>query len=88
MDGKIQPIGQLIQVATALNVIGAHPYLYNKDAIDGILQQWPRKNFNHHFAGLMERGMKHEPGSHTTFPTCSGFVDNIRNSPAMAKYDE
>lgn len=88
VGGKIQPIGQLIQVATALDVIGAHPDLYNKDTIDGIVQQWPR---NHHFADLMELEMKHKPGtynSHTTFPSCSGFVDNIRNSPVMAKYNE
>lgn len=87
VDGKIQPVGQLIQLATTLDVIGANPDLYNKETIDEIVHQWPRKNFNNHFADLMELEMKHKPGSHTTFPACSHFVPKIRNNEVMAKYD-
>lgn len=86
-DGRIQPIGQLIQLATALDVVGAHPDLYNKDTLDEIVQQWPRKKFNHHFADLMALEMKYKPGSHITFPGHSSTA-HIRNNPVMAKYDE
>lgn len=87
VDGKIQPIGQLIQLATTLDVIGANPDLYDRQTVDEIVQKWPRKGFNNHFAHLMEVEMQHKPGSHTTFPACSNFVHKIKNNKVMEEYD-
>jgi cyanamide hydratase len=87
VEGKIQPMGQLIQLATTLDVIGANPDLYNLQTVDEIVQKWPRKNFNNHFAHLMEVEMEYKPGSHTTFPACSNFVHKIQNNTFMEKYD-
>ncbi|KAJ1987742.1 hypothetical protein GGI25_004231 [Coemansia spiralis] len=88
VDGKITPLGQLIQLATTLDVIGSNPDLYNNKTIDDIVNKWPRKNFNNHFAKLMELEMNHKPGSHTTFPACSDFIEKIRNNKVMEKYDK
>jgi cyanamide hydratase len=87
VEGKIQPLGQLIQLATTLDVIGANPDLYNMQTVDEIVQLWPRRNFNHHFAKLMELEMEYKPGSHTTFPACNNFVHKIKNNKVMEKYD-
>jgi cyanamide hydratase len=88
VEGKIQPLGQLIQLATTLDVIGANPDLYNMQTVDEIVKLWPRKNFNNHFAKLMELEIEHKPGSHTTFPACSNFVYKIKNNKVMEKYDQ
>lgn len=85
--GKIQPIGQLVQLATGLDVLGANPDLYNKETIDEIVQQWPRKNFNTHFADLMDLEEKYKPGCHATYPASFDSVSLIRNNKVMAKYD-
>ena len=87
VDGKISPLGQLIQLSTTLDVIGSNPDLYNAKTIAEIVDKWPRKNFNNHFAELMETEMKHKPGSHTTFPACSNFIEKIKNNKVMEKYD-
>lgn len=87
VDGKIQPLGQLIQLATCLDVTGANPNLYDPQTVDEIVKKWPRKNFNNHFGNLMEVEMEYKPGSHTTFLACSNSVHRIRNNQVMAKYD-
>jgi cyanamide hydratase len=86
--GKIQTIGQLIQIAAATDVVGAHSYFYQEQTLDEIVHEWPRKNFNNHIADLLDLEIQHKPGCHITLHSCTGLLSPIRKgNTLMARYD-
>jgi len=87
VDGQIRYPGQLIQLATTLDVIGANPQLYHPETIENIVTKYPRIGFNQHFARLMDLEMEKKPGCHTTALLSQNFVEKIRVNPVMKKYD-
>jgi len=88
VPGKITSTGQLIQLATTLDVIGANPQLYHPESYAQIVEQWPRLGFNQHFAALMEEEERLKPGCHTTSLDDQGFISKIRANPWTRRFDE
>jgi cyanamide hydratase len=89
VKGRMTTTGQLIQLSTTLDVIGANQSLLHHDTYREIEAKWPRKGFNQHFAQLMEEEMKLKPWSHTTtVEEENGFCAKIRGNPYTAIIDK
>ena len=56
VQGAMTTTGQLIQLSTTLDVIGANATLIDRSTYREIEAKWPRLGFNQHFARLMEEG--------------------------------
>lgn len=88
VQGKISTTGQLIQLSTTLDVIGANSQLIDRGTYGEIEAKWPRMAFNEHFAALMEEEMRVKPWSHTTAVQEEfGFCAKIRGNPYTAELD-
>ncbi|RUS16178.1 hypothetical protein BC938DRAFT_476678 [Jimgerdemannia flammicorona] len=87
VSGKIGVTGQLIQLGTTLDVIGANPQLYHKQSIAEIVAKYPRLGFNQHMAKFMRDELAKKPHSHTTCLLGSGFVEKIVANEVFAEYD-
>ncbi|KZO98229.1 cyanamide hydratase [Calocera viscosa TUFC12733] len=64
--GKIHLHGQLIQLGTLLDNHGARSEWINRKTVDGIVEAYPRLEWNDGFADAMEREVELKPYSHTT----------------------
>ena len=88
VQGKMTTTGQLIQLSTTLDVIGANSSLIERATYGEIEAEWPRLAFNQHFAALMEEEMAVKPWSHTTAVQEEvGFCAKIRGNPYTAELD-
>lgn len=89
VKGHMTTTGQLIQLSTTLDVIGANSTLIHQDTYKEIEAKWPRMGFNQHFARLMEDEIKLKPWSHTTaVEEENGFCAKIRGNPYTAIIDK
>jgi len=66
VKGKMTATGELIQLSTALDVVGANTRHLSPQTYGDIVKKYPRLNFHEHFAALMEAEMRIKPWSHTT----------------------
>ena len=88
VQGCMTTTGQLIQLSTTLDVIGANAALIDRATYGDIERQWPRMGFNEHFAALMEEEMRVKPWSHTTAVQDEfGFCAKIRANPYTKEID-
>lgn len=88
VQGRMTTTGQLIQLSTTLDVIGANSQLLHRQTYSEIEARWPRRRFNEHFAALMEEEMAVKPWSHTTAVQEEfGFCAKIRGNPYTAELD-
>jgi cyanamide hydratase len=88
VQGSMTTTGQLIQLSTTLDVIGANSALIGRSTYREIEQRWPRLGFNLHFAQLMDEEMRIKPWSHTTTVEAeNGFCAKIRANPFTAEID-
>ena len=88
VQGKMTTTGQLIQLSTTLDVIGANSGLIDRGTYGEIEAKWPRMAFNEHFAALMEEEMQVKPWSHTTAVQEEfGFCAKIRGNSYTAELD-
>ena len=82
VQGSMTTTGQLIQLSTTLDVIGANSTLIDKGTYEEIEGKWPRLGFNEHFARLMEQEIVLKPWSHTSSVEAeNGFCAKIRGNP-------
>ena len=88
VQGSMSSTGQLIQLSTTLDVIGANSGLIDRATYGEIEAKWPRLGFNEHFAALMEEEMAVKPWSHTTAVQAEfGFCAKIRGNPYTRQLD-
>ena len=88
VHGRMTTTGQLIQLSTTLDVIGAHSGLIDRGTYGEIEAKWPRMAFNEHFAALMEEEMQVKPWSHTTAVQEEfGFCAKIRGNAYTKELD-
>jgi len=88
VKGKMTTTGQLIQLSTTLDVIGANASHISVETYEAIADRYPRLGFNQHFASLMEEEMRIKPWSHTTtVEEENGFCAKIRANPFTKRYD-
>jgi cyanamide hydratase len=85
-DGKIPPMGKLMQMSASLDVSGRTPHLCHSQSIGEILDRWPLQNFHHCFADLMDLELKHKPGCLTT-EAGEGYTDYVRSVDPYKIFD-
>lgn len=83
---KIHACGQLLQLATTVDVLGSHKNLVHDDTIDNVVKAYPRLQWNEYFAKAMDDEIEAKPGCLTTIGG-SPFISGIRNNKVMEKYD-
>jgi cyanamide hydratase len=86
VPGQIRKTGQLIQMSTAIDVVGLNPQLYHANTMDEVVKKYPRLGFNNHFADILVKECQHKPGCHMT-SRVPETLDYVRNNKAMEKYD-
>ncbi|OOQ91140.1 urea hydro-lyase/cyanamide hydratase [Penicillium brasilianum] len=65
-QGQITAVGQLLQLATALDNVGAHAELVHPMTIEDISRHYPRQQWSHCFAATLRKERELKPWSHTT----------------------
>lgn len=94
VPGMIEFLGQVIQLATLTDVIGANPELGDEPGlntrltIDSIVEAYPRLGWDEYFSSAMSQEMKLKPWSMTTaLQEENNFTEKIEKNPLMARYD-
>ncbi|KAJ5833431.1 hypothetical protein N7474_001742 [Penicillium riverlandense] len=64
--GQITAVGQLLQLATVLDNIGAHTELVHPSTIEDISRHFPRQGWSRCFAATLRKETELKPWSHTT----------------------
>ncbi|OZJ03286.1 hypothetical protein BZG36_03755 [Bifiguratus adelaidae] len=87
--GEITTIGQLIQLATTFDNMGANADLVHSQTIEEVVKQFPRNGWTGCFANVVKDEIKLKPWSHTTSmgPTHQTIIDGVEANPIMKKYD-
>ncbi|KAF2788732.1 cyanamide hydratase [Melanomma pulvis-pyrius CBS 109.77] len=83
--GMITSVGQLIQLATVFDNIGANPHLIHKDTIANVVAAFPRNEWSSCFAAAMVEEMELKPWCHTT--ANEGFIEAVKGNTLMEPWE-
>ncbi|KAF2873329.1 hypothetical protein BDV95DRAFT_489661 [Massariosphaeria phaeospora] len=83
--GSITTLGQLIQLSTVFDNVGANPHLIHKDTIASVVAAFPRNQWSGCFASTMREEMERKPWCHTT--ANEGFVEAVVGNTLMEPYE-
>lgn len=86
VGAKIHACGQLLQLATTIDVLGSHQRLVHPDTVDNVVKAYPRLQWNIYFSDAMKDEIACKPGCLTTIGG-EPFISSIRNNKLMHKYD-
>jgi len=84
-SGTITSLGQLIQLSTVFDNIGANPHLIHKSTIESVVTAFPREQWSKCFAATMVEEMKLKPWCHTT--ANEGFIEAVEGNKLMEPYE-
>lgn len=82
--GNITLLGQVIQLATLYDNVGAHPGIIHPKTKDSVLEKYPRDGWLGCFAETVEKEMRIKPWCHSTH--VENFVDNIKGCEFWKQY--
>lgn len=86
-SGKtIHACGQLLQLATAIDVLGNNGNLVHPNTVDNIVRAFPRLQLNVHFSDAMKNEVTFKPGC-ITASRGELYFSEIKNNKLMQKYD-
>ncbi|KAL4899875.1 hypothetical protein BDW74DRAFT_162880 [Aspergillus multicolor] len=77
--GMITALGQLVQLATMFDNIGAHADLVHDDTVKDVVEHYPRLKWSSCFAATMEQEVELKPWAHTT--ALGDFKGHILGNP-------
>lgn len=85
--GKITLLGQLIQLATVYDNIGANPYLVHADTRVDVNRAFPRRGWSGCFASTIREELRLKPWAHTTHLGREEFPNGVLENKLMEEYD-
>jgi len=87
--GEITALGQLIQLATKLDNMGALPELIHPKTMEEILQKYPRNGWTGCFVSVVKDEIALKPWCHTTSmgPSHEDIIKGIEAYPVLKKFD-
>ncbi|KAH8652052.1 urea hydro-lyase cyanamide [Xylariales sp. PMI_506] len=86
--GRITFLGQLVQLATIYDNIGARPQLVHPTTRDAVVAAFPRRAWSGCFAATIREELGFKPWAHTTHLGEHDFPDGVLANQLMAPYEE
>jgi len=84
--GNITTVGQLIQLATLFDNVGANPTLISKRTIDSVTGFYPRGNWSSCFSHVIEKELELKPWAHSS--AIPKFAETVANNKLMEPWDK
>ncbi|KAI1435764.1 hypothetical protein GGR50DRAFT_284172 [Xylaria sp. CBS 124048] len=86
--GTITILGQVLQLATIYDNIGANPGLIDEATRLDVNRAFPRKGWSGCFADTIQEELRLKPWAHSTHLGGEGFPEGVRNNRLMADVDD
>ncbi|KAA8910396.1 hypothetical protein TRICI_004194 [Trichomonascus ciferrii] len=83
----IHACGQLLQLATAIDVVGNNGNLVHPNTVDNVVRAFPRLQLNVYFSDAMNNEVTLKPGC-ITASRGELYFSEIKNNKLMQKYDK
>lgn len=83
-EGSITLLGQVIQLATLYDNVGAHPGIVHETTRESVIAKYPRDGWLGCFAKTVEEEMRIKPWCHSTH--VKDFADTIRGCEFWKSY--
>ncbi|KAH7115961.1 hypothetical protein B0J11DRAFT_584006 [Dendryphion nanum] len=83
--GELTSLGQLIQLSTVFDNLGANPFLIHKDTITSVVSAFPRQQWSTCFAATMREEVETKPWCHST--ANEGFIEAVEGNELMRPFE-
>ncbi len=83
--GRVTTMTQLIQLATILDNVGGNAEMVNRETIEGVVKEWPRRGWSGCFRAVVEREKEIKPWAMVS--RIEGFEDTIMDNKTMKEWE-